>query len=174
LRSLIALVIAALLVPSGMTLAAARKKRSTAKKGTAAPAARKGSSARKPAATATTRKGASSSARRRGTTASKKGRSTRGAKKTAQSWRSRQLRPTPERYREIQQALIDKGYLQAPATGTWDQTSTDALRRFQQNQHLDSDGKIDSLSLIALGLGPKYDTTTAVAPPPVPPASNGP
>src|SRR5437764_12839344 len=45
------------------------------------------------------------------------------------TWRNRQLTPTPERYKEIQQALAAKGYLSAgEATGKWDDSSTDALK----------------------------------------------
>ncbi len=74
------------------------------------------------------------------------------------SWRNRQAEPTPERYKEIQDALAAKGYLQPEsASGHWDQTSIDALRKFQADQKLDSTGKLNSLSLIALGLGPKYE-----------------
>lgn len=81
------------------------------------------------------------------------------------TWRNRQTVPTPERYREIQNALAARGYL-APeaATGTWDQTSTDALKRFQAEQNLESTGKINSLSLIALGLGPKHDAASLAKP----------
>ena len=43
------------------------------------------------------------------------------------------------------------------ANGTWDQASADALKRFQTEQNLECTGKIDSLSLIALGLGPGHD-----------------
>jgi hypothetical protein len=68
---------------------------------------------------------------------------------------SAQNEPTPDRYREIQQALKEKGYLQGEANGKWDTTSTEAMRRFQQDQNLEASGKLDSLSLIALGLGPK-------------------
>ena len=75
------------------------------------------------------------------------------------TWRNRQAAPTADRYREIQDALVAKGYLQPDeASGKWDQSSIDALKRFQAEQKLDSTGKIDSLSLIALGLGPKYDS----------------
>ncbi len=78
--------------------------------------------------------------------------------KNAVTWRNRQLSPSQDRYREIQQALAAKGYLEPEqATGTWDQNSTDALKRFQAEQNLDASGKINSLSLIALGLGPKHD-----------------
>jgi hypothetical protein len=75
------------------------------------------------------------------------------------TWRNRQVAPSPDRYREIQQALTSKGYLQAEqATGIWDQNSVDALKRFQAEQNLDATGKLNSLSLIAMGLGPKHDT----------------
>jgi hypothetical protein len=66
-----------------------------------------------------------------------------------------QQQPTADRYKEIQQALADKGYFQGPVDGAWNAGSIDALKRFQKNQNLDPDGKIGSLSLIALGLGPK-------------------
>jgi len=80
--------------------------------------------------------------------------------------RVRQAQPTPERYKEIQQALLSKGYLQGEPSGSWNQESVDALRRFQQDQNINASGKIDSLSLIALGLGPKR----GAAPPPAPEA----
>jgi peptidoglycan hydrolase-like protein with peptidoglycan-binding domain len=66
-----------------------------------------------------------------------------------------QVQPSPERYREIQQALADKGYFSGTPDGVWGASSTDALKRFQHDQNLSEDGKVDSLSLIALGLGPK-------------------
>ena len=76
------------------------------------------------------------------------------------TWRNRQLQPTAERYKEIQQALLTKGYLQPEqATGTWDQNSVGALKQFQTAQNIDASGKINSLSLIALGLGPKHEDT---------------
>ncbi|HXG33001.1 MAG TPA: peptidoglycan-binding domain-containing protein [Bryobacteraceae bacterium] len=80
-------------------------------------------------------------------------------RKAVASWRLGQQQPTPERYREIQEALIARGYLEGPATGVWGPESVEALRRFQQDNHLDATGKINSLSLIALGLGPKRDST---------------
>lgn len=83
-----------------------------------------------------------------------------------------QQQPTPERYKEIQQALADKGYFHGPVDGTWGADSTDALKRFQREQNLEDDGKIGSLSLIALGLGPPRGAATPnpapVSPPPVP------
>jgi len=80
----------------------------------------------------------------------------------ASSWRSAQRAPTPERYKEIQQALATKGYLEPKASsGVWDDSSVSALKKFQQDQSLEPSGKLDSLSLIALGLGPKHDQPPA-------------
>jgi hypothetical protein len=93
--------------------------------------------------------------------ASSRGKKTPG--KRGVTWRNRQTSPTPDRYREIQGALASKGYLKPEdATGTWNQSSSDAMKKFQAEQNLDSTGKINSLSLIALGLGPHHDP----APPP--------
>jgi len=82
------------------------------------------------------------------------------------TWRNRQLAPTPERYKEIQGALVAKGYLKSEdANGTWNQASVDALKKFQSEQNLESTGKINSLSLIALGLGPKHEAPALPKPP---------
>jgi hypothetical protein len=75
---------------------------------------------------------------------------------------SRQLQPTAERFMEIQDALIARGFLAGPSTGKWDATSIDALKRFEQSQKLKPDGKLDSLALIALGLGPKRTPDTGL------------
>jgi Putative peptidoglycan binding domain len=78
--------------------------------------------------------------------------------KPAVTWRNRQLQPTQDRYKEIQQALASKGFLQPEqVTGAWDQNSMGALKQFQTAQNLDASGKINSLSLIALGLGPRHE-----------------
>jgi len=76
-------------------------------------------------------------------------------KKTRRVARSNQQAPTPERYKEIQDSLASKGYFKGEANGQWGSDSDDALKRFQTDQNLTPDGKIGSLSLIALGLGPK-------------------
>jgi peptidoglycan hydrolase-like protein with peptidoglycan-binding domain len=99
---------------------------------------------------------------------SKTGKKGVAAKRPATTWRNRQLAPTPERYRQIQEALAAKGYLPPEnANGAWNQTSVEALKRFQAEQKLESTGKINSLSLIALGLGPKHDASVK-APVPAP------
>jgi murein L,D-transpeptidase YcbB/YkuD len=79
--------------------------------------------------------------------------------------RSYQQAPTADRYKEIQQALAGKGYFHGDPNGQWDSESMDALKRFQADQSLMPDGKINSLSLIALGLGPKRLTAKSEAAP---------
>ena len=78
--------------------------------------------------------------------------------------RSYQQAPTPERYKEIQQALADKGYYKGSVNGEWGPDSVEALKRFQTEQSLTPDGKLTSLSLIAMGLGPKKLTAQSSAP----------
>ena len=79
-----------------------------------------------------------------------------------------QQRPAPERIQEIERALIEKGYLTGEPDVNWDQATTDALRRFQQSQNLYADGRLSSMSLIALGLGARQNRVAgapaAVAP----------
>jgi hypothetical protein len=95
-------------------------------------------------------------------TAAKRKSGVKKAPQAVQSWRTTQRTPTPERYKEIQQALATKGYLQTNApSGVWDSSSVVALKKFQQDQNLDPSGKIDSLSLIALGLGPRREPQAA-------------
>jgi peptidoglycan hydrolase-like protein with peptidoglycan-binding domain len=123
-----------------------------------------------PTAKRSSKKKTASSASKK-TSASNK---TASKKKTAVVRRVAQQQPTPERYKEIQQALADKGYFHGPVDGAWGADSTDALKRFQREQNLEEDGKIGSLSLIALGLGPQRGTASPLpargtTTPPAPP-----
>jgi len=88
----------------------------------------------------------------------------RGKKTAAAKRPPRQMHPSPERYRDIQQALVDKGFFDGPANGVWDDKSITALKRFEESQKLKTDGKIDSVSLIALGLGPKRSASALTVP----------
>ncbi len=84
-----------------------------------------------------------------------------------------QLHPDTERYQQIQQALADRGYFKGPVNGEWGNDSVDALKRFQADQKLDTDGKINSLSLIGLGLGPRHDGSSGRGAPLMPPTTDG-
>jgi hypothetical protein len=147
-----------------LSLAWAAKPATPAKKTPAKKSAAKKSTAKKSPAKSTSKAGAKNSPRR--TTSAN---SRTPAKKVA-TWRSRQAAPSPDRYKQIQEALAAKGYLPPEeATGSWGPNSVDALRRFQADQKIDGTGKINSLSLIALGLGPKRENLATAKPPaPVP------
>jgi Putative peptidoglycan binding domain len=108
----------------------------------------------------------------------KRVRHAKGKRSTRKRGPSYQLHPDPERYQEIQKALADRGYFKGEVNGKWGDDSIEALKRFQADQKLPDDGKINSLSLIGLGLGPKHDgnsvtptngaSTPAAQPPPTP------
>jgi peptidoglycan hydrolase-like protein with peptidoglycan-binding domain len=81
-----------------------------------------------------------------------------------------QTAPTPERYQEIERALVAKGYGPQAPTGVWGPEWASALKHYQQDQKLEPTGKLNSLSLITLGLGPKREPPAGVTAPPAPPA----
>jgi Putative peptidoglycan binding domain len=81
-----------------------------------------------------------------------------------------QQHPDPDRYQEIQKALAERGYFKGQVNGQWGDDSIDALKRFQADQKLPDDGKINALTLIGLGLGPKHENN-AVVPAAAPPAA---
>jgi len=118
--------------------------------------ARKGT---KPTAAATTARGKTATGKTTKTAAHRKGKS------AGHPSRSHQQAPSPERYKEIQQALASKGFYQGEPSGEWGPDSIDSLKRFQTAQNLTPDGRIGSLSLIALGLGPKRLTAKSDTPP---------
>ena len=116
--------------------------------------------------------GKKSSTAKSGTTSTK--RTSHKGKKSRKSWRSGQQKVDPARAREIQEALIRQHYLVGNASGMWDSTTEDAMRRFQTDNGWQNKTVPDSRALIKLGLGPNHDhllnpesaMTTA------PPASN--
>jgi Putative peptidoglycan binding domain len=63
----------------------------------------------------------------------------------------------PERARSIQEALIREHYLTGEPTGTWNQASEDAMRRYQADHGWQVKEVPDSRALIKLGLGPSKD-----------------
>jgi len=161
------------------TAAAAKSESSKKSGGKAAPkksagkkSATKSGSASASKTTTAPKTGSKSGAK---TSASKRGK--KGATASKTTWRNRQLAPSPDRYKQIQDALVAKGFLKPDdATGQWGQNSADALKKFQAAQNIESNGKINSLSLIALGLGPRRETPAGVPklPPPAPAPSKPP
>ena len=67
--------------------------------------------------------------------------------------------PDPERYQQIQQALANNGYFKGQVNGEWGDDSVAALKQFQTDHKLVNDGKISSLSLISLSLGPNREAS---------------
>ena len=78
--------------------------------------------------------------------------------------------PTPQRYQEIQQAMAAKGYGPQAPNGVWGPEWASSLKRYQQDQKLEPTGKLNSMSLITLGLGPKREPPAGATAPPAPPA----
>ena len=68
-----------------------------------------------------------------------------------------QLKIDSERAQAIQEALIREHYLTGIATGTWNQASEEAMRRYQADNGWQSKTVPDSRALIKLGLGPSKD-----------------
>jgi putative peptidoglycan binding protein len=99
-----------------------------------------------------------------------KGSKKTGYKKSAPArrtpYRAGQMTPSQERYKDIQTALATRGYLKSEPNGQWGPESQDALKQFQQEQNLKPTGKLDSLSLISLGLGPKRTASALPRPQP--------
>jgi hypothetical protein len=88
--------------------------------------------------------------------ASRYARHSRHSRKMAWKYRG-QRRPDAERTRAIQEALLRQNYLQGSPSGVWDQTTRDAMARFQQDHGWQTRMVPDSRALIALGLGPSKD-----------------
>ena len=77
------------------------------------------------------------------------------AKRAAASRRLRaHMRPEPERIQEIQQALVQAGYLNAQPNGRWDDQTREAMRRYQAGHGFPVTGLPEAKSLMKLGLGP--------------------
>jgi murein L,D-transpeptidase YcbB/YkuD len=151
-------VITAALFASGILIAqdtSAAKPKSSAPKKSAA--RRRKPAAVKPAAATSAAKTPANK-----TVAHRRSASSSKSKKTvAATHRSSQQQPTQERYKEIQEALAEHGYFNGSVDGAWGADSVDALKRFQRDQNLTDDGKLGSLSIIALGLGPRRVDTPA-------------
>jgi peptidoglycan hydrolase-like protein with peptidoglycan-binding domain len=64
------------------------------------------------------------------------------------------LRLEPERVREIQQALVQVGYLNQEPNGNWDDATRQAMRRYQADHGFPTTGLPEARSLLKLGLGP--------------------
>ncbi|HJZ63339.1 MAG TPA: peptidoglycan-binding domain-containing protein [Candidatus Acidoferrum sp.] len=115
---------------------------------------------KKPAPTGGTRAGSSSK-----TSGSK----ARSGKKTSRKSRQRgQTTPTTDRISEIQAALAKDGSFKGTPNGKWDESTVEAVRKFQTAHGMNPTGRLDAPTLQKLGLG---SSTTGVAPPQTPPGA---
>jgi len=76
-----------------------------------------------------------------------------------------QAAPTPERINEIQTALAKKGAYDGEPSGKWDDSTADAMRKFQASHGLNPSGKLDAPTLQKLGLGSETAGVAAPTPP---------
>jgi len=103
------------------------------------------------------------------------GKSTTGkssGRKGKSSARSRrqpgQKAPTTDRVSEIQTALAKDGSFSGTPNGKWDDSTVDAMKKFQVGHGLNPTGRLDAPTLQKLGLG---STTAGVAAPQAPPGA---
>ena len=83
-------------------------------------------------------------------------------------WEKGQKVPTPDRISEIQQALAKDGSFTGTPNGKWDDSTVEAMRKFQDAHGLNPSGKLDAKTLQHLGLG----SQTAGVAAPLPPTSS--
>jgi peptidoglycan hydrolase-like protein with peptidoglycan-binding domain len=79
-----------------------------------------------------------------------------------------QKAPDPQRISEIQTALAKDGSFDGKPSGKWDESTVDAMKKFQEAHGLNPSGKLDAKTLQKLGLG----SQTAGLAPPMPPVSS--
>ncbi len=120
--------------------------------------------AQKPAASKTaSHKAHTSTSKSTGTSASTKKTASKthtSGKKSSKKKSARvrgQQKIDSERAQAIQEALIREHYMSGEATGTWNQASEDAMRKYQADHGWQSKTVPDSRALIKLGLGPSKD-----------------
>ena len=83
-------------------------------------------------------------------------------------WEKGQKVPAPDRITEIQQALAKDGSFSGTPNGKWDDSTVEAMRKFQDAHGLNPSGKLDAKTLQKLGLG----SQTAGVAAPLPPTSS--
>ena len=90
------------------------------------------------------------------------------AKKTSKHSKRRergQRAPTPDRITEIQQALAKDGSFAGTPNGKWNDSTVEAMKKFQAGHGLNPSGKLDALTLQKLGLGSQTAGVAAPMPP---------
>jgi hypothetical protein len=145
------------MIPAALAATQSASSPSTAPKKPATETTAHHTTAKKSSSHAATHKTPPSSATKSSTThAASHAYSSRKGRKVAKRPRGQQ-KIDSERAQEIQSALIREHYLSGDATGTWNQASEDAMRRYQGDHGWQTKEVPDSRALIKLGLGPSKD-----------------
>ena len=77
-----------------------------------------------------------------------------------------QAAPTTDRINEIQGALAKNGAYAGEPSGKWDDSTAEAMKKFQASHGLNPTGKMDALTLQKLGLGSETAGMGVPTPPP--------
>ena len=77
-----------------------------------------------------------------------------------------QAAPTPDRVNDIQGALAKNGAYTGSPTGKWDDSTVEAMKKFQASHGLNPTGKMDALTLQKLGFGSETAGMGVPTPPP--------
>ena len=93
----------------------------------------------------------------------------RSTKKVSHRKEKGQMAPTQDRISEIQQALAKDGSFAGTVNGKWDDSTVEAMKRFQSAHALNASGRLDARTLEKLGLGSQ---TAGIAEPIAPPNSS--
>jgi peptidoglycan hydrolase-like protein with peptidoglycan-binding domain len=107
-----------------------------------------------------------------GTTAKTTTRTTKKSSKTRKSSTRKsnrvkgQAAPTPDRVNDIQGALAKNGAYTGSPTGKWDDSTVEAMKKFQASHGLNPTGKMDALTLQKLGFGSETAGMGVPTPPP--------
>jgi peptidoglycan hydrolase-like protein with peptidoglycan-binding domain len=116
-------------------------------------------------------KPATSSSPAKTTTGTAKKSSKSGKRSSSRTKRVKgQAAPTPDRINAVQDALARKGAYTGTPSGKWDDSTVEAMKKFQASHGLNPTGKMDALTLQRLGLG--SDTAGMGVPTPPPNSSN--
>jgi peptidoglycan hydrolase-like protein with peptidoglycan-binding domain len=112
------------------------------------------------------KKTSSSSATKKSSSGTKRtANSTKGSKGRSKKVKG-QAAPAPERITEVQEALARNGAYEGIPSGKWDDSSAEAMKKFQSAHGLTPTGKFDARTLQKLGLGSGTAGLGAPTPPP--------
>jgi len=100
-----------------------------------------------------------------GTAKKRSGKSGKGSSRRGKRVKG-QAAPTVDRVNEIQGALAKNGAYSGTPSGKWDDSTVEAMKKFQSTHGLNPTGRMDALTLEKLGLGSETAGMGVPTPPP--------